>query len=102
MKHLKRTTELVKAILEEIPETRNDDDYLYYKACERVNRESLDLPFCMVIMNRKEFGYPPFESVRRTRQKIQEKHPELSGAADVVEIRKNAEKVFRDYARSNI
>lgn len=98
-KELMTTTEIVKDLLTRIPATRNNDDYLYYKVCERLNKKSCGLPFNMVIMNRKEYGFPGFETVRRSRQKLQQHFPELAGC-DVVEAHRNVnEEVFRDFAR---
>lgn len=96
---LMTTTEIVKDLLTRIPATRNNDDYLYLKVCERLNKKSCGLPFNMVIINRKEYGLPGFETVRRSRQKLQQHFPELAGC-DVVEgHRSENEEVFRDFAR---
>ena len=101
-KELQTTTELVKDILENNPDARNSDDYLYYKVCERINAIYLNLPFWKVIMNRKKYGFPAFESVRRTRQKLQATHPEFAGDGNVEAGRMLNEEVFRDYARGNV
>lgn len=47
----------------------------------------------------KEYNMPAFETVRRTRQKIQHDNPELSGCDDVEAKRMVNEEMFRDYAR---
>lgn len=99
---LKTTTDLVKDILANIPETRNSDDFLYYKVCERINPILINLPFWKVILNRKKYNFPAFESVRRTRQKLQAEYPEFSGNDDVEGHRKVNEEVFREYAKANI
>lgn len=96
---LKTTTDLVKKILQDVPEARNSDDFLYYKVCEKINALYINLPFWKVIVNRKLYGFPAFESVRRTRQKVQAEYPELSGNSTVEGNRMLNEKVFRDYAR---
>lgn len=98
-KELKATTELVKQLLEKIPATRDNDDYLYYKVCEARNKSCLHLPFSMVIMNRKQYKLPAFESVRRTRQKLQEHNPELAACDTVEGFRIINEQEFREYAR---
>ena len=96
---LKTTTELVKEILMKYPDTRNSDDMLYFRVCESINSIYINLPFWKVIINRKKFNFPAFESVRRTRQKIQQHFPELA-ACDHVEAQRNVNvEVFRDYAR---
>ena len=98
-KELKTTSKIVKIILEQNPYARNSDDFLYIKVCEKVNDISINLPFKQVMENRKLYGLPPFESVRRCRQKIQATHPELAGCDDVEAQRKLNEETFRDYAR---
>jgi hypothetical protein len=99
---LKTTSEIVQIILEQNPKARNSDDYLYIKVCEKVNNISINLPFKMVMSNRKAFGLPAFESVRRTRQKLQAAHPELAGDADVEAQRMLNEGVFKEYARGMV
>ncbi len=99
---LKNTTNLVKRILINEPETRNSDDLLYLKVCEYINIVAVNMPFKDMLLKRKEWGIPPFESVRRSRQKVQEKYPELSGNANVEGHRKLNEEVFREYARGNV
>lgn len=99
MNKLKNTKELVKAILQNDPQTRNSDMLLYLKVCKIKNTTALDLPFAAVITQLDKLNLPPFESVRRSRQKIQEEHPELA-ACDVVEgFRSENEHAFREFAR---
>ena len=98
-KELKTITAIVKDVLEHDPKARNSDEYLYYKICEIVGHRFIHLPFYQVIMNRKEYGFPPFETVGRARRKLQETHPELAGNSTVEAHRMMNEEVFRDYAR---
>lgn len=44
-------------------------------------------------------SYPSTETVRRTRQKLQEKYPELRPKGEVKAMREEAEKEFLAYAR---
>lgn len=96
---LKTTTELVKEVLKDNVLARSSDDYLYYKVCEKINGMYTVLPFWKVILNRKKYGFPEFESVRRSRQKIQAAHPELAGSKEAEAGRVVNEAVFKDYAR---
>lgn len=96
---LKTTTDLVKDILANIPGTRNSDDFLYFKVCERINPTIIYRPFYIVILNRKKYSFPSFETVRRTRQKLQAEYPEFSGNDTVEGHRKVNEQIFRDYAK---
>lgn len=101
-KELKSTTKLVKEILEKHPDTRSSDDMLYFRACESINALYMNLPFWKVMLNRKEFNFPAFESVRRTRQKLQAEFPELAADPNVEAQRMVNEEVFREYARGNV
>lgn len=99
MNEIIRTSKIVKEILTESEAARNSDTALYIKVCERLNPAVLWQPFLDVVVTLKENGLPPFETVRRTRQKIQEKCPELAGSERVTALREEKEEVFREYAR---
>ncbi len=87
---------MVYLLLSEKPETRDSDDTLY---CEFAYKLGLNNEtFGTVFTNRKELGLPPYETVRRARQKVQAEHPELKG--NRVKERQAAEEVFREYAVS--
>ena len=100
---LNTTTELVKHILQEHPETRNSDNALYipvlnvYGKQKGINLENMSvLRFFMQI---KDIGIPSIETVGRCRRKIVEAHPELAGN-DVVEGHRTLnEETYREYAR---
>ena len=96
---LKNTRKRVLEILEKDERARNSDDYLYYMVCRSIDDISVHLPFWKVILNRKDFKYPAFESVRRSRQKIQHDIPELAGDSDVEAQRVLNEETFTDFAR---
>lgn len=101
-KELKNTTAIVKYLLTNNPQTRNSDDYLYFKVCERIAPECVGQKFWYVLLNRKQYGLPAFESVRRSRQKLQETYPELAGNGDVEGYRALQEEVFREYAKGSV
>lgn len=98
-KELQTITAIVKDILVNDPQSRNSDEYLYYKVCKSVGCRFLHLPFSQVIVNRKAYGLPSYESVGRARRKLQETHPELAGNSTVEAHRMLNEEVFKDYAR---
>ena len=106
MNDLKTTTKLVKAILEEDKQARNSDSFLYLKVIETIadqkgiNLFGISVPVFLVSM--RENGFPPFESVRRTRQKIQEHHPELGACDKVAGMRMINETEFRRYSRGEV
>ena len=87
MKRIKGTSKIVEQVLIEVPATRNSDDLLYLKVCERINPMVLAIGFEEVLRNRNKYGLPPFESVRRTRQKLSSQYPELCGT-DAVEAQR--------------
>ena len=66
--------------------------------CEHLNKGCLHLSFETVILNRNRFNLPPFESVRRSRQKLQAAFPELAGTDEVEGQRKVNESIVKDYA----
>ena len=106
MNDLKNTTKLVMAILEQDERARNSDSFLYLRVIETIaDKKGINLygiPIPVFLVSMKENGFPPFESVRRTRQKIQEHHPELAACDKVKGLRMNNETEFRQYARSEV
>ena len=103
MDNLRNTTKLVKEALLNSIRARNSDNYLYYLICKgKLQGQGLDIDSVSLkdgLLNRQEYGLPNFETVRRTRQKIQEHCPELSGTIEVEAIRAINEEAFREYAR---
>ena len=99
---LKRTSNLVKLLLEEKPETRDSDMLLYIEVCKILNPESVKFPVEYVLLHLKEFGLPNTETVRRTRQKVQASFPELAGNRKVEKARAENENAFRQFARENL
>lgn len=99
MNKLKNIKELVQSILEKSPETRSSDMLLYFRVCQIKNEGALELPFGAVITNLDRFYLPPFESVRRTRQKVQAENPHLAPCKKVEEFRAENEAAFREFAR---
>lgn len=102
---MKKLTELltvstiVRELLESIPETRNDDCFLYVLVCNRINPFSSTLNFADALINRQHYNLPTPETVRRTRQKMQAEFPDLAGSRKCREARKELEADFREYAR---
>lgn len=99
---LKGTTDTVRMILESIPKARDDDNFLYYMVLSvygeknGIDIDSMSMP--RFLLNMRKYGFPPFESVRRSRQKIQHDHPELAGTKTVQGMRKLEEETYRSYA----
>lgn len=103
-KKLYQTSKLVQDILEQDKRARNSDSFLYLKVLGIVGRmkgidiNSMSIPTFLLNMN--EYGFPSFETVRRSRQKIQANNPELAACDDVEAQRVINERVYRDYAKS--
>ena len=101
---LKNTTALVKSILEQDKQCRNSDSFLYLKVLSAVARpkgidlEKMTVPYFLI--NLHGAGLPPFESVRRARQKIQAAYPELAACEAVEGFRAENEREYREFARS--
>jgi len=99
MTEIRKTASLVLDVLKEHPTTRNSDMLLYLKVCEICNPEALKKPLCDVLPSLKEYGLPPFETVRRARQKLQAVFPYLGSNDRVQAFREEKEKEFREFAR---
>lgn len=75
-KDLIRLEDRVKEILEKDELARKDDCYLFLKVLEITHPNEVGKTFRDVLLNAKK-NKINFESIRRCRQKVQEKHPEL-------------------------
>ena len=105
LKQLQCTTKIVEMILKECPETRNSDGVLYVKVIEFIsNLAGCKQPFQKMTVERffnalTTLPVPPFETVRRTRQKLQRQNPELSAPERIKRKRADKEAAFRIYAK---
>ena len=97
---------LVKKIMEQDANTRNCDNYLYLKVISEIAKtKNYDLNAVSVtdyLSNMSQWGFPPFESVRRTRQKLQQENPDLASNEAVQGFRTQNEAVFRAFARGEL
>lgn len=106
MKDLKTVTAVVRYILENYKQTRSCDGLLYLKVLEHyafkkgIELRMLSVP--MFLTQMEQLGFPPFESVRRTRQKLQATYPHLAAADAVQGLRAEQEKEYREYARGEV
>jgi hypothetical protein len=103
MTDLKTTTALVKALLEQDRKCRNSDSFLYLKVLEIIGlKKGIDIHTMSIpnfLLNMAGTTFPPFESVRRARQKLQEHHPELGACKEVADSRAVNEVGYCEYAR---
>lgn len=106
MNDLKTTTALVKSILEQDKQCRNSDSFLYLKVLSVIGKqrgidiEKMSVPFFLTHLHGA--GFPGFETVRRTRQKLQQHHPELAACEAVEGYRAENEAEYRAYARGEV
>lgn len=103
MNELKTTKDLVKLILDQDERARNSDSHLYFKVINTIaDKRNIDLskiPVTQFLLNMNKYPFPPFESVRRTRQKVQAECPWLAASQKVEGFRAEREQTFREFAR---
>ena len=88
----------VKRILENKPETRSDDWLLILEVWKEYISPVMSVEH--LLTHHIELGVPSFESIRRTRQKIQADNPHLVEELAVA-FRMAKEAEYRQYARGN-
>lgn len=98
MKEIFKISDIVRQVLKEEPQTRNSDTSLYLAVCRRINPDACMMSFSSVFEHRKELGIPNMETVRRSRQHLQEKYEELRACEAVTDGRYENWKVVREYA----
>ena len=105
MKNTYTLAQVVKTIMQEDIRARNSDSFLYLRVLEvyaKANECPVSLGSMSVVhflMHQKEYGFPPFESVRRNRQLIAAKYPDLAGTDDIEAWRTANEEAAREYVR---
>lgn len=103
MRKLRTVENIVRPILAQNEDARNDDMVLYLRVCNDCIYHSHGIgtvAFEDVMRNYKAFQIPCFESVRRTRQMIQAANPELGCSPETRRARKKTEAAYRQYALS--
>lgn len=90
----------VKDILETNKRARTDDFYLWSCVCsETCGTAVLLMPFGTLAKMHNAYSLPSFETVRRSRQKIQAKYPDLRDEETAIK-RAEKEQEYIEYARS--
>ena len=96
---IKECKAIVKHILETKPYTRNSDNDLIVEVLNFIRPGIVYEPFNVVIKECRIDGrFPTLETIRRTRQKIQEHCPELAPMEEVEELRQFQEHKFFEFA----
>lgn len=96
-KELVRINKLVSRILEESPMTRNSDNLLYLTVIENIHPGVSKLTMAGVLLNQEALNIPCFETVRRTRQKIQAEREDLRANPTVQDFRSEREVEFSEF-----
>lgn len=91
----KKTNKIVMEILEKNPATRNSDALLYLEVIEKIGRGNSQKPIWEILLGLEKLGLPCFETVRRTRQKIQRTRNDLRASDKVQDYRSAREEQFR-------
>ena len=71
MRNLKTIEKKVRAVLEKNEDARNDDMVLYLALCNACLKDAGAMPLAEIMTQHKYLGLPSFESVSRTRRKLQ-------------------------------
>lgn len=106
MNDLKNVTQVVKEILVNNEKARNSDSILYLEVLQLYSYKNgtslnmLSVPYFLSHMD--DLGFPAFETVRRTRQKIQATYPHLAASDKVRGFRTENEENFKAYALGSI
>lgn len=100
MENLKTVSALVKNILEHDHKARNTDNHLYlmvlehYSGLRGIDIHAMTVPVFLKELDRRSF--PGFETVRRSRQKVQATYPDLAPSEAVGKRRAKNEVVYRE------
>lgn len=88
---MKDLSGLVKQILTEHKDSRDDDFKVIGYVVKTLNPEAMHLTFGQTLWNHSKLGLPNFETIRRTRQKLQQDNPDLRGTVYEERMRKQTE-----------
>lgn len=91
---MKDLSAIVEKVLREKKDARDSDFRTIGWVYANIKPEVMNLPFKEVLWKHKEFNLPSFETIRRTRQKLQHDKPELRG--EVYEKRMNKQTEYID------
>lgn len=100
---LNNTKVIVETILETDYKARCSDSYLYLRVIrifaigKGIDLNSLTVPD--FLENMQNMGFPAFETVRRTRQKLQAEYPALSANDFTAEKRAENETIYNAFAK---
>ena len=88
---MKDLTETVERVLREHEDARDSDFRTIGWVIKITKPEVMSMSFSAVLWNHKALGLPSFETIRRTRQKLQHDKPELRGEMYLKRMEKQTE-----------
>lgn len=93
------TKRIVEYLLSTKPETRDNFNVLVMEVLKYIDPDAANEPFSKVVFEFHENGkFPPFETIRRTRQKLQEQNPYLRASEETRHLRQLQEHKFFEFA----
>lgn len=93
-------SQVVEKVLKEHPDARDSDFRTIGWVLAIVKPEVMNMPLKKVLWQYKDLDIPSFETIRRTRQKLQHDKPELRGKVYEKRMEKQNEYI-RKFARGN-
>lgn len=84
----KDITEIVRKVLIDHKDARDSDFRAIGWVIKATRPDAMNMTFADVLWKYKDLNLPSFETIRRTRQKLQAENPELRGEAYVKRINK--------------
>lgn len=88
----------VQELLEQYPETRENDHLLYSTYVETYHYLEIDKH---IFVNYKEYNIPPFSSVERSARDVRKKNTHIRGTAVTQEKRQEAEAEYKEHYLHN-
>ena len=103
MDNLKTIIAVVKDVLEREPFCRNSDSFLELEVL-KIYARAMDMDIGtmtvdVLYQNRVAWGFPNSESIRRTRQLVQAKYPELAASESIDAYRLAKEERIKSFVR---
>ena len=106
MENLKTVSALVKNILEHDTKARNTDNHLYLKVLEHYSGlrgiDIRSMPVPVFLKELDNHSFPGFETVRRSRQKVQATYPDFAPSESIGRRRTKSETVYKDFSMSEV
>ena len=90
---MKDLNEIVTQVLTDHPGARDDDFKVIGYVIKAICPQAMNLTLGQALWSHSKLNLPSFETIRRTRQKIQHDRPELRGELYLKRMEKQAEYV---------